>query len=234
MLLITTSIANATEPKLVDSILAKDLLRLEVQVNESAHTQTQSALTSIEFPNTRPEGLAKSLSLTSFTAPYDLFIWQQAGHLFGEAVPTSSVAIYICSSSWILVQSHNNFMSAFNSVRFANSDGGTVCENHAQPLIFQITQWEFLYDVLVDFTKPFNMIENQNADLAVLINGGVSTSSTAAAEKGSIAENLNINIPSIDYQTAAGAREVFLEMIYNGASADGSLTWKLGNAGFKD
>ena len=91
------------------------------------------------------------------------------------------------------MQAYSNYVSAFNSARFVAADGSTVCGDYSQSVVFQITQWANLYDKLVDFAKPFNMVENQNADLAVLVNGGVSYGSSSA---GTISANLDINIPS--------------------------------------
>jgi hypothetical protein len=132
-----------------------------------------------------------------------------------------------------LIQAINNLISAFNSVRFIGADGVTVCEDHSQSKIFQISQWEFLYDTLVDFNLPFNMVENRNAELAVPINGGVSGSS-ADSELGLISQNLNISIPLINLDTIEGKRKVWIELIYNGNLADGALSWKLGDAGYKE
>jgi len=222
---------NAIEPTAPDTVLMKQLMHLQVQVNESSQGIAQSELTAAQFPLNRPTGLEKSLSLKSFNVPYDLYVWQQDGYLFAEAVPTTAAGIYVCSSSWLLVQAYSNYVSAFNSARFVAADGSTVCGDYSQSVVFQITQWANLYDKLVDFAKPFNMVENQNADLAVLVNGGVSDGSSSA---GTISANLDINIPSIDLDTAEGKRKVWVNLIYNGNLNDGTLSWKLGNAGYHE
>lgn len=221
----------AVEPNQVDLNLQKDLLRLEVQVAQTSQTQTVSALSQDAFPSNRPDGLEKALALTSFSAPYDLYIWQQSGYLFGEMVPTSSAEVFLCSSSWILVQSLNDLVAAFNTTRFVNSAGETICEDYSQSIIFEITQWEFLYDTLADLSQPLNIVNNQYADLSIPVNGGVT--GTGSVETGQVSSTLDISIPSIELVTEIGNREIWLELIFSGSLDEGSYSWTLGDAGFK-
>lgn len=224
----------AVEPNPTDEALYKDLMLLKTQIQESKNSVKMMELNISAWPSNRPAWTSKALTITRYSEKYDLYMWWQEGYLFGQAVPLEGTEIFICSPSWVYVQDIGNFVSGFDTVKFDDSDGSSICGDFIEPVIFNITQWDYIFEYYVDFNLPFNLVYSDDARLAVLVNGGVTTNGSSTAQRGTVAPNLDISIPSIDYESLGGTDDIWLELKYNGTSPDGSHAWKLGDGGYNN
>lgn len=212
----------------------KELLRIENQEKESLTEVSQIELNISSWPTTRPSFANRVATIERFNERYDLYMWWQEGYLFGEAVPLGGSEIFICSPAWLIVQEVGNFVSAFDTVKFEDSNGSSVCDDFSFPVVFYITQWEFIHDFYADFSQPFNLVWGNNASVAVTINGGVSANNTTvSSNRATLGSDLGISIPSTDLQTTEGIRDIWLDLEYRG-EVDGNMTWILRSAGYND
>ncbi|MDX1491683.1 MAG: hypothetical protein R3332_10370 [Pseudohongiellaceae bacterium] len=222
MLNFPTSVLAAT-PQTDEESAYRELLIQKHEFNKASRTSKQSKITSSDWPSTRPQGLSPAITMTSYSYSYDLYIWwSKEGYLFAEAVPLYNTEAFICSASWMFVQTINQTASAFDTVYFADIDDNSICGDFTDPVIFRIGQWNYLYSYYVNYNYPFNMVYGWDARKIVTINGGVHTSS------GTVSDALDITIESIDFLSSS----IWLNLQFDGNNDNGELIWKLDSAGF--
>jgi hypothetical protein len=205
----------------------------EGQSLNQSETRTQE-LNISSWPQKRPAGTPKQLTVENFRDSYDLYIWWEQGYLFAEAVPLNNTEPFICSPNWAIVQSVGSLVTIFDTVNFESEDDTSLCEDITSPKVFAVVQWELIYDYYADFNAPFNLVSTRDPFDLIRVNGGVnlSTSTTTTTSGGTIGADLTISIPAIDYKTLSGTQSIFLELKYNGDTANGIPTWALQNSGF--
>jgi len=235
LMAIHSSLSFAVEDSIEqDLYIETSLLKNRVLENNSLSDSQEIIVSS--WPNTRPFGTPKTITIEEYSDSYELYIWWEQGNLFAEAVPLNGSEPFICGSGWSYVQNIGSVVTVFDTVRFENSDGYSVCDEFTSPTIFAITQWEYIFDYYVDFNKPFNLVSSRNPYDLVRINNGITltTPSTPSSSKGTISPDLTITIPAITYQSLSETADINLTLKYNGNTAGGLPTWVLLGAGYNE
>jgi hypothetical protein len=212
----------------------EEILQLQNQLKETKLESSYHELNIASWPRTRPFGTSKTITVSRYSNTYDLYMWWEQGYLFAEAVPLSSSEAFICGAGWSYVQNIGNTVTMFDTTRFEDELGDSICQDFSSPIVFVITQWDLIFDYYVDFNQPFNLVRNGNPYDLVKVDGGItlSTTSTAPSSVGTISPDLTISIPSIQFRSLDGTSDIYLELRYNGETVDGLPTWALVNAGY--
>lgn len=233
-LLALYSVPSFSIEKIDEQQLYKEISQLQDRINDSNTTSAIDEITIASWPNTRPFGTAKTITVVGFFDTYDLYMWWEQGYLFAEAVPLNGSEAFICGPGWGFIQNIGKVVTYFDTARFEDETESSVCDDFTSPKVFVILQYDFFNDRIADFQKPFNFVSTRNPEDIVRVAGGITLDSTTSSstEKGIIRTDLSISIPAIDLQTISGTSEIFLELQYNGSTSDGTATWILDEAGF--
>jgi len=213
----------------------EEIYQLKTRINEDKFRSGYQELNLSSWPNSRPVGTSKTITVERFNSSFDLYIWWQEGYLLAEAVVLNGTAPFICGAGWNIVQSVSNVATLFDTIRFETQSGDSLCEEVTSSQVFAIVQWEYIFDYYADFNEPFNLVSNRNPYDLVRVNGGVTTATTSTPSTpgaGTVSPDLSISIPSIEYKSLSGTSDIYLELQFNGETAEGVLTWILLDAGF--
>lgn len=219
---------NASVSETINSAMLATHVSMEESVKRLPKSQYSTSSTN--WPTSHPAGAVFSL-VETWSYSYTLYIWVENGDIWIQVPPID----FLCGPGFTIIQDGIQY----SATRLLDYSGESKCGEVTDGFIYKLTQYSLFGDPIADLSRFFVLAPSSGPATRLIgfdpSSGDIGTSGSGSSSPqvitGTVNQDLDISVPSLDYTTPFGTLNIWADFQYYGGGPNGEMLWKLKDYG---